>query len=124
MRQEKIKVSENLSEKRILDMTGEDLLVLFQQLVVTREEDKQPSSAFSPSIPPLATGIKELARVLGVSMSKIVRLKASGDIDDCIFQNGKIVIFDTHKVLDVLRLSNQKDKYGQSKFGRKIKENK
>ena len=35
----------------------------------------------------------------------------SSNCDIAIFQNGKTVIFDTYKVLEILRVSNRKSKY-------------
>ena len=37
-------------------------------------------------------------------------MKADGVLDEAILQHGKTVIFDTYKMAEVLRLSNQKKK--------------
>lgn len=66
-----------------------------------------------PKLPPLVTGIKGLANILGISVSTISRMKADGVLDEAILQNGKTVIFDTYKVLDILRISNHKNKFNR-----------
>ena len=66
-----------------------------------------------PELPPLVTGIKGLANILGISVSTISRMKADGVLDEAILQNGKTVIFDTYKVLDILRISNHKNKFNR-----------
>lgn len=40
-------------------------------------------------------------------------MKADGLLDDATFQNGKTVIFDTYKVLEILRVSNKKNKFNR-----------
>jgi hypothetical protein len=101
-----------LPGKLVVQATIEEIWSVGQKLgLVGIKEEEIPKKDDYRGIPTLVTGIKGLARVLGISPSTIVRLKASGEIDDCIFQSGKTVIFDTHKVLDKLRLSNRTTKY-------------
>ena len=47
-------------------------------------------------------GIKGLAKTLGCSRSKASRIKASGILDEAIFQNGKIIVIDIEKALQLL----------------------
>lgn len=102
---------ETLLEKPAALATIGEIWSVGQELgLVKKKAEEIPKDDYS-GIPTLVTGIKGLARVLGISPSTIVRLKASGEIDDCIYQSGKTVIFDTHKVLDKLRLSNRTTKY-------------
>ena len=110
--------------QRIIDMTKGELQELIKGLICNKEEEKVSCYNDYHDIPRLVTGIKGLARVLGISPSTIVRLKASGEIDDCIFQSGKTVIFDAHKVLDKLRLSNRTTKYhfNKNNYGTKRRE--
>lgn len=56
-------------------------------------------------------GIKELVRLLGIFVSMVSRMKVEGLFDDVFFQNGKIVIFDICKVLEILYVSNKKNKF-------------
>ena len=109
---------DSLTNQRLVDMTGKELLELLYQ--ANSMSDKQEIATEQPNdypdIPPLVTGIKDTARVLGISQSTVSRWKESGEIDDCIYQNGKTVIFDTHKILEKLRLSNRKGKYNIKKI--------
>ena len=101
-----------LPEKLVVQATIKDIWSVGQSLgLVGMKEEEIPKKDEYPNIPVLVTGIKGLARVLGISTSTVVRLKASGEIDDCTFQSGKTIIFDPRKVLDKLRLSNHKSKY-------------
>lgn len=113
----KIKRNNLLTSLRLVDMTGKELLELLYQ--ANPMSDKQEIATEQPNgypdIPPLVTGIKDAARVLGISQSTVSRWKESGEIDDCIYQSGKTVIFDTHKILEKLRLSNRKGKYNIKK---------
>ena len=51
-------------------------------------------------------GIKGLAKILGCSRSKAYNIKASGIIDDAIFQNGKMMVIDVEKTLRLLSENN------------------
>ena len=109
--------NESLPQKLVVQATIKDFWLAGMEmgLVMKQEqtdEIKHPDDY--PNIPPLVTGIKDTARVLGISQSTVSRWKESGEIDDCIYQSGKTVIFDTHKLLEWLRLSNRKGKYNNS----------
>lgn len=69
-----------------------------------------------PGVPLLGYGIKESARLLHVSPSTLSRAKESGEIDDCIHQSGKIVIFNIHRILDKWRVSNHRHKVNLPKI--------
>ena len=51
-------------------------------------------------------GIKGLAKILGCSRSKAYNIKASGIIDEAIFQNGKMMVIDVEKTLRLLSENN------------------
>ena len=111
--QQEVKSVEALLNKAVLLMNGAELLELLHQVKGTevKEEKKQSPLNDYPNLPQFIAGIKELARRLGISASTVNRIKAEGLLDDAIFQNGKTVIFDTYKVLEILRVSNRKSKY-------------
>ena len=44
----------------------------------------------------------------GCSVSTAQRIKSSGVIDAAISQNGKVVVIDVERALDILRVSNKK----------------
>lgn len=114
-----------LKEKRLLDMTGEELTQVIREAIGAKSE---PEPALAPKqfletypeVPPFITGVKGIADMLGISTSTINRMKADGVLDDAVLQNGKTVIFDTRKLLEALRLSNRKGKYGNFKSNQQI----
>ena len=109
---------EALLNKTVLTMNGAEFLELLHQVKRTevKEEKKQSPLNDYPNLPQFITGIKELARRLGISASTVSRMKADGLLDDAIFQSGKTVIFDTYKVLEILRVSNRKSKYNVKNY--------
>ena len=110
-----------LASLRLVDMTGRELLeLLYHANPMSDKQEIATEQTKHPDIPPLVTGIKDAARVLGISQSTVSRWKESGEIDDCIYQSGKTVIFDTHKILEKLCLSNRKGKYGNFKSNQQI----
>lgn len=111
--QQEVKSVEALLNKAVLSMNGAELLELLHQVKRTevKEEKKQSSLDDYPNLPQFITGIKELARWLGISVSTVSRMKTEGLLDDATFQNGKTVIFETYKVLEILRVSNRKNKF-------------
>lgn len=111
MRRNILKVSEVLLNKTLLTMNVADLLEVLYQVIETKEEIKYPPVDSYSNLPRFVTGIKALAQILGISVSTVSRMKADGLLDDAVFQNGKTVIFDTHKVLEILRVSNKKVKF-------------
>lgn len=96
-----------LFEKSILAMTGADLLCLLRQAI--RQENngraRQTSDVKHTELPRFVTGIKGLARILGISVSTVNRMKAEGVLDDALYQNGKTVIFDTQVALESLKIN-------------------
>ncbi len=46
-------------------------------------------------------GLKGLSKILGCSISKASEIKSSGILDEAIVQNGKIIIIDKEKVLEL-----------------------
>lgn len=102
----------SLLDKPVLMMSGGEFLKLLQQ-VETKKVVEQPLVSNYPKLPPFVTGIKSAAEVFGISISNISRMKADGVLDEAILQNGKTVIFDTYKMLEILRLSNHKTKFNR-----------
>lgn len=112
-----------LKEKRLLDMTGEELTQVIREAIGAKSEPALAPKQFLetyPEVPPFITGVKGIADMLGISTSTINRMKADGVLDDAVLQNGKTVIFDTRKLLEALRLSNRKGKYGNFKSNQQI----
>ena len=114
--------NKNLQQKLVVQATIKDIWLVGKELgfVVERQEFEDKCQTDFPDLHRFVTGIKAAATELGVSPSTISRRKKSGEYDDCIFQDGKIVIFDTHKMLEKMRTSNQKGKYGNLKSNKEI----
>ena len=55
-------------------------------------------------------GIKGLAKILGCSRSKAYQIKASGILDDAIIQNGKVIVIDVDKALQLFSENNSVQK--------------
>ena len=52
-------------------------------------------------------GIKGLAKILVCSRAKASKIKNSGIIDEAIFQNGKIIVIDIEKALELLNKNKE-----------------
>ncbi|MDO5609109.1 MAG: DUF3853 family protein [Capnocytophaga sp.] len=50
-------------------------------------------------------GLKGLAKILGCSRSKAAQIKKSGILDEAISQNGKTIIIDREKALELFKNS-------------------
>lgn len=74
--------------------------------------DAQPKKADGQDDVPRQRNIlysmQQLADFLGVTYATVSRLKASGQLDDCISQGGRWMVIDGDAVLDKFRLSNRK----------------
>lgn len=51
-------------------------------------------------------GLKGLAKILGCSRAKASKVKQSGVLDEAIFQNGKNIIIDREKALELFKANN------------------
>lgn len=61
------------------------------------------SNEFNKSTKSIVTGYKGLADFLGCSKAKVAGMIASGMLDEAKIQNGRLIIFDTDKVLEILK---------------------
>lgn len=105
-----IKLVQELLSGKVVVLTGEELKDVLQKYVITGSNNEGNGGDYS-GLPRFITGLKSLAATLKVSLSTVSRWKADGLLDDAVFQNGKTVIFDTYKVLEILRVSNKKMKF-------------
>ena len=48
-------------------------------------------------------GLKGLAKILGCSISKASKIKSSGILDEAIIQNGRKIIIDSEKALELFK---------------------
>lgn len=118
MNEKNIKLIQELLSGKVAVLTGEELTTLLQKCKLTGSHKEEDSADYS-GLPRFVTGLKSLAATLQISLSTVSRWKAKGLLDTVTFQDGKSVFFDVYGVLELLRVSNQKGKYNQSKYNNK-----
>ena len=91
----------NSKNKRLIDMTADELSELIRKEVQGINDDSRVSEAKESK---LLRGYKELASFLKCSVSTAQRKVACGDIHaPAIIRAGRTILFDTNLVLDQLR---------------------
>lgn len=93
---------EQLKTKLLWQMTGEEFLELQKNCTVAEisSSEEKPSKKY-------IYGIKGIANLFGCSISKANRLKKEGKISEAIYQDGRKIIVDAEKALELLK-SNRK----------------
>ena len=89
---------ERLLKKRVIDMTGQELYSLISAAI--SNNTKEPGFG---SIPSLVYGISGLARLLGCSDTTAWRHRKSGKFDAATSHLGDTLVFDSRKVLEIMR---------------------
>ena len=99
-----------LKNKPLFQSTlGDLVVVLIEELGFASESGNDEKDNIFPSgSRHYVRGMKELAKALHCSTSTAQRIKSSGVIDAAISQNGKVVVIDVERALDILRVSNKK----------------
>ena len=92
-----------LKEKPLFQSTLGDLVEVLKEELGFASDNIFPSGGKH-----YVRGMKELAKALHCSISTAQRIKSSGVIDAAISQNGKVVVIDVERALDILRVSNKK----------------
>ena len=87
----------NLKEKPVWQMTGEELLLLFQNQ--EKESDKHLNASEDPK--KHVYGIKGIAQLFGCSIPTAHRIKKSGKISKAITQIGRKIIVDADLALEL-----------------------
>ena len=91
----------NLKDKPIWQMQGSELVELIQTSI------SGISTTSKPTEKKYAYGISGIQKLLNCSESSAKRLKKSGVINEAIIQNGRKIIIDVEKALELLK-KNQK----------------
>lgn len=73
------------------------------QLTVGEFLEMQRQFYFNISKNKYEYGLKGLARILGCSRTRASEIKKSGILDDAIYQNGKIIVIDREKALELFK---------------------
>ena len=112
MAQQKNEV-QSLLEKAMFQATVADFWMAGLELGVikTNQRDEASPKEVCSGIPQFIIGVKGLAGFLGTSVSAVNRWKACGLLDDATLQCGKVVIFELPKVIEILRVSDKKNKF-------------
>lgn len=91
-------------EKPLWMMTRKEFIKLIDEVIegkVSRLiEDKQERTEH-------VRGNKALADFLGCGLSKVHQIITSGIIDEAMTRNGRVIIYDTAKVLECLKNNNK-----------------
>ena len=86
----------NLSNKRVIDITADELATL----VVFKLQSIQPQKQERK----LVRGVRGIMDVLGCSRSKAANLSASGILEDAVVsRSNRLVIYDANRILEVLK---------------------
>lgn len=91
-----------LLKKPLWQMTGEEFLELQKSNSSTEIKTLETGA-----IKKYVYGIKGIASLLGCSISKTNRLKKSGKISEAIYQDGRKIIVDADKALELLKKNNK-----------------
>jgi hypothetical protein len=82
---------------RIIDITVGELL----DLIKRTEQPAQPKDFTPTSGKEYVYGLAGIAKLLGCSKQHAMRLKASGKLDEAIKQDGRIIVTDARKALEL-----------------------
>lgn len=98
-----MKLSE-LKQKAVWQMTGDELLqLIYLGLSESKFSRNKENSKTNPQEQNYVYGLKGIAKLFGCSVSSAQRLKKSGKIDDAIIQDGRKIIVEVDKVLELVR---------------------
>ena len=88
-------INEEILNKPIMTMTGREFLELFGKAINTPAKVKDFSQT--------EFGLDGLASLIGCKKTKAQQVKNSGILDDAIIQNGRKLIIDKNKALELLK---------------------
>ena len=95
---------EELKNKPLWQMTGEEFLSLQKSIVAT--EQANPNAPDFTSNPKYVYGLKGLAQLFDCSISTANRIKKSGIIDKATKQIGRKIIVDAEYALELINRKN------------------
>ena len=94
-----------LKQKLVWQMTGEELseLIKYELQNGTQNLNSSPQSASKSIEQKYIYGLKGIAKLFGCSVSSARRLKQSGKINDAIIQEGRKIIVEVDKALQLVK---------------------
>ena len=95
----------SLKEKPLWQLTGKEFLDLIEGSSTKSNTENSENSKFTEK--KYVYGISGIQSLLNCSESSAKRLKKSGAIDEAIIQNGRKIIIDVEKALELLKNNNK-----------------
>lgn len=94
--------TEHLLKQPLWQLTGEEFLTLLNTHSIndTAESDEIPKRN---NLPRYVYGIRGIANLLDCSISTANRIKKKGTLDDAIIQQGRTIMLDVDKALQLLK---------------------
>lgn len=89
-----------LKERLSMQFTSRDLLDLLEDSIVMKNENPKDIKQIEKKY---VYGISGIQKLLNCSESSAKRLKKSGVIDDAIIQNGRKIIIDVDRAMELLK---------------------
>ncbi|AQY21376.1 DUF3853 family protein [Riemerella anatipestifer] len=96
-----MKIPQYILEKPLLTMTGSEVLELFSVVF------EQETTTHDFTGEHLVHGLDGLAKLLGCGRTKAQQIKNSGVIDEAMVQDGRKLVFDGPKTLELLKKQNK-----------------
>lgn len=90
-------ISEEILNKPIMMMTGREFLELFGKATESQ------ANVIDFTKKEYVYGLDGLAKLLGTGRGKAQQIKNSGVLDDAITQNGRTIIIDKEKAIELLK---------------------
>lgn len=94
---------ENLLEKPIWQMTGQEFLALNEQCRSTVQDQQIVSISDISLNKKYVYGIRGIANLLNCSIAKANRIKKRGIIDEAIIQEGRSIMVDVELALSLIK---------------------
>ena len=96
---------EFLKQKLVWQMTGEELSELIKNELQngTQNPNSSPQSANKSIEQKYIYGLKGIAKLFGCSVSSARRLKPSGKINDAIIRDGRKIIVEVDRALQLVK---------------------
>ncbi len=94
---------ENLLEKPIWQMTGQEFLALNEQCRSTVQDQQIVSISENSLNKKYVYGIRGIANLLNCSIAKANRIKKRGIIDEAIIQEGRSIMVDVELALSLIK---------------------
>ena len=93
-------MDEEIKGKPLIQATLGDMEILIRSILHMEAEENK---VVDKQVPEYTYGIKGVGEFMGCSDTTVYRRIKEGKLDDAMFRNGRLLIFDTEKVMEVLK---------------------